>query len=117
MWYADWIWLVVLLFFLVFFGGIFFLVNHSIQIQKKTLQTIYQEQYTVRMEVIRLAKALDSLLADREVNDLTPVQTEAVSQVNAMPAGMDRLLLSNQGKTAKPLQPFQADSSMLDLKM
>lgn len=97
----TWLFPWVLLFFFLFFCGIFILVFYYTKTQDKALQDILFQQRAVRMELDRLATALDALLADRPLTEDENDERPA-SAGEAVP-GLDRLLLgpAADGSVAK----------------
>lgn len=102
-WCMMWVFPWALLFFLLMFCGIFILVLYYTKIQDRALQDLLRQQRAVRMELERLASALDSLLADRPLNDDQPDAGDPASP-EAVP-GLDHLLLGpDAGGPARPAQ-------------
>ncbi len=96
-WLFPW----ALLFFFLVFCGIFILVFYYTKTQDRAIRDIMSQQRAVRLELDRLATALDALLADRPLNEDEPDAT-GVIQEEAVP-GLDRLLLGpSAGKAARP---------------
>ncbi len=96
-WLFPW----ALLFFFLVFCGIFILVFYYTKTQDRAIRDIMSQQRAVRLELDRLATALDALLADRPLNEDEPDAT-GVIQEEAVP-GLDRLLLGpSAGKSARP---------------
>jgi hypothetical protein len=109
----------ILLFFLLFFCGVFFWFFFSVRNQDHSLYAILQQQKAIRLEVARLAATLDSLLADRVLAEEEPEPAEigknglpAVSPERLVP-GIDRLLLEPRA----PEKPSRAVDSLPDLKL
>lgn len=80
----------LLLFFLLFFCGLFFLVFFSLRSQERALEIITRQQEGVRRELERLADSLNELVSDHELEDrdVTPSGSEEAAP------GLERLLLA-----------------------
>lgn len=120
----SWLFPWILLFFFLFFCGIFLLVFYCTRTQDRALRSILQQQQAMRMELDRLACALDSLLADRllaDEDDVPAVESAPASSDPASAAlgrGIDRLLLKPAaagGKADAPSMPVEA--GLPDLKI
>lgn len=108
----SWLFPWILLFFFLFFCGIFILIFYYARTQDKAVNAILHQQQAVRMELDRLATALDALLADRMVDE-DEEEPDAGAE-NRVP-GLDRLLL---GPSAPAPSPGAGDEHGLpDLKL
>lgn len=110
------------LFFLLFFIGIFIMVLYTTRVQTKALGIILMQQKSMRLELDRLAGRLDNLLVDREVltDDYlmtdTPIQimSKTTGKINGnisgnqhglaedLTPGIEKLLLGEPSSTEKP---------------
>ena len=96
-WLFPW----ALLFFFLVFCGIFILVFYYTKTPDRAIRDIMCQQRAVRLELDRLATALDALLADRPLNEDEPDASGAMPE-EALP-GLDRLLLwPSAGKPGRP---------------
>lgn len=99
-WLIPW----ALLFFFLIFCGIFLLVFYSTKTQDRALQDILHQQRAMRMELDRLASALDALLADRPLRDDEDESAPGATRPAEAVPGLDRLLLGPAGDQARPGQ-------------
>lgn len=121
----SWLFPWILLFFFLFFCDIFILIFYYTKTQDRALRSILQQQQALRMELDRLARSLDSLLADRLLADEedepvaghTPVASPGDK---ALGQGIDRLLLKPAapapGSGAVP-PSGSAEGGLPDLKL
>lgn len=103
-WLLPW----VLLFFFLIFCGMFILVWYATRMQDKALQDILHQQRAMRLELDRLATALDALLADRPLNEDEgepgATRPDTVVPPEAVP-GLDRLLLGPDADRTRAVRP------------
>ena len=113
----------LLLFFLLFFCGIFLLFFFSARNQAQALYSILQQQKVIRLEVSRLAARLDNLLSDRVLTDEAaglPAEiandAPAASPESLIP-GLDRLLLEPRAPGHNASASPQRTNGLPDLKL